>query len=997
MKRNKQFVALGLVIMTIAWSCGEKKPPASLSETENPSQSTDSASVAEQDPSGLNVLSSVRVENQNAGGVKVLLSGSKPMSPNIFKLTEPDRIVVDLTDTKVGNVPAETPVSGGSIQNIKVEQFDDSQSSLSRVEIVLSSPQEYQVETDGNSLNLNIGAVDAVPAQATAEAPSPPTGNEQVFSVNQDASQDPFALTNQQEGISSTDLEQTLSSPVGNAPTEAGAPSKATGLTDVSYAGSAEGTVVVLTGNGTFENFEKTSLNNPNRIVIDLKDVKKQYKGSSKIKSNTSEVSNIRLGENAGSVRVVMDLKGEVPDFQTSVDGNKLTITIPGAPAVAAASAEPVPTESLAPTSFAETPAEPAAPVVSEPEPAVPSLPAVEETPSVSTAVVDVTPAVSNSKKVTIDRVNFEQVLNEGKSRLTIGVNQSDAKFDVQQISDQELKIVIPNSKFKSNVLSKFLDTSAYQTSVRKITPKYNSASKSTEFTVALSEKTDYNVNQDSNSIHVDFTIPETVAQSGTDTASSPAAVSETIMPAPEQTLSNTTPKSNVVAKDYRYVKESFMSDSAGDDSPLSQMGAILSGRVGGKKFSGRKISLDFKDADIRSIFRLIADISKFNLIISDDVSGRVTIRLDDVPWDQAFAIILQSKSLWFEKYGNIVRVAPAKKLQEEKESAAAAEQAAQAVQPLDILFKPVSFAQADTLIKQVGTVLSARGSVDIDSRTNTLIIKDIRENLDKAKKMVDILDTQTPQVSIESRIVEATTTFTRSFGITWGGNTRFTAATGNPTGMYFPNSVAVSPFALNFPVDGGFVNSTANISLGSINNVLDLDVALALGEQKGYSKLISAPKVTVLDNKSATITSGSRIPFITQTADSGSNVRFENAATTLDVTPHITNDGSILMTLTATRNEPNFAQLVQGNPLIDQRTATTEVLVKSGNTTVLGGIYATRTGRSINRFPFISSIPIIGALFQNYDKQLSRTELLIFVTPRIVGDEREAIRDIRE
>jgi type IV pilus assembly protein PilQ len=149
------------------------------------------------------------------------------------------------------------------------------------------------------------------------------------------------------------------------------------------------------------------------------------------------------------------------------------------------------------------------------------------------------------------------------------------------------------------------------------------------------------------------------------------------------------------------------MSDSALDDSPLSQMGAILSGNVSGKKFSGRKISLDFKDADIRSIFRLIADISKFNFIISDDVAGRVTIKLDDVPWDQAFAIILQSKGLWFEKYGNIVRIAPARKLQEEKESAAAAEQAAQAVKPLDILFKPVSFAQADTLIKQVGTVLS--------------------------------------------------------------------------------------------------------------------------------------------------------------------------------------------------------------------------------------------------------------------------------------------------
>lgn len=990
MKKNKILVALGLVMIVAALSCGEKKPPSSLSDAQNPSSEQP---IVQDDPSGLNVLSSVRVENQNAGGVKVLLAGSKPMSPNIFKLTEPDRIVVDLTDTKVGNVPAETPVTGGNIQNIKVEQFDDAQSSLSRVEIVLNSPQEYQVESDGNSLNLNIGAVDAAPSPSSAETPAArPAKNEQVFSVNKDSTQDPFALSNQQEGVSSTDLEQTLSNPVGNsveaAPAGTAEASKATSLTDVSYAGSAEGTVVVLTGNGTFENFEKKSLDSPNRIVIDLKDVKKEYKGSSKIKSNTSEVSNIRLGENSGNVRVVMDIKGAIPEYQTSVDGNKLTITIPSAPPAVVAQPEPA-----APV-VAEAAPEPASPVEAAPaftpEPAAaPSLPTPEPAPV----------ATSGGKRVTIDRVNFEQVLNEGKSRFTIGVNQADATYDVQQISDQELKVIVPNSKFKTNVLSKFLDTSAYQTSVKKITPKYNSATKSTEFTISLSEKTDYIATQDATSIHMDFTIPETIAQTGgTDTKSVPAAVPETTL-APgamaEQTLNDKLVKAPV--KDYRYVHESFMSDSYLDDSPLSQMGAILSGRVGGKKFSGRKISLDFKDADIRSIFRLIADISKFNLIISDDVSGRVTIRLDDVPWDQAFAIILQSKGLWFEKYGNIVRVAPSKKLQEEKESAAAAEAAAQAVQPLDILFKPVSFAQADTLIKQVGTVLSARGSVDIDSRTNTLIIKDIRENLDKAKKMVDILDTQTPQVSIESRIVEATTSFTRSFGITWGGNTRFTAATGNPTGLYFPNSAAISPFALNFPVEGGFVNSTANVSLGSINNVLDLDVALALGEQKGYSKLISAPKVTVLDNKSASITSGSRIPFITQTADSGSNVRFENAATSLEVTPHITNDGSILMTLTATRNEPNFAQLVQGNPLIDQRSATTEVLVKSGNTTVLGGIYATRAGRSINRFPFISSIPIIGALFQNYNKTISRTELLIFVTPRIVGDEREAIRDIRE
>jgi type IV pilus assembly protein PilQ len=979
MKKDQMNKIVWLLAITAGISCGEKKPPASVADAgDAPVTATEIAP----DPSGLNVLSIIDVQGQSAGGSKIVLTGTKPMSPNIFKLTEPDRIVVDLTDTKVGNVSADTNVDDASVQNIKVEQFDDAQSSLSRVEIVLKAPAEYQVESNGNAIALNIGQMDMVsslePVAPVAPAADSSLAGEQVFSVGGEASQDPFALSNQQEGISTQDLEQTLSNPVGAVDTGI---AKATSLTEVNYAASSEGTVVILTGNGNFEGVENTSLENPNRIVVDLKDIRKDYKGSSKIKLNTSEVTNIRVGESAGNIRVVLDLKGKaIPQYRVdNVDG-KITITVPGpenfvTETVAEASVEPAP-----PETFVEAPVESFTP------------------PSV--ANVDMTEAPVNNRRVVVDKVNFANLSEQGKSRFSIGVNQPDAQFDVQEISDRELKVLIPNSKFKTNVLSKYLDTSEYSSAVKKITPKYDAANRSTEYTITMSEKVNYNIQQTGNSINMDFDIPASLAggTSSDQTRTNSAVVSETIVPSTETVLSaKGEVKGGVTKKDYRYVKESFMSDSGLDDSPLSQMGAILAGNVSGKKFSGRKISLDFKDADIRSIFRLIADISKFNLIISDDVAGRVTIKLDDVPWDQAFAIILQSKGLWFEKYGNIVRIAPAKRLQEEKESAAAAEQAAQAVKPLDILFKPVSFAQADTLIKQVGTVLTPRGSVDIDSRTNTLIIKDIRENLEKAKRMVDILDTQTPQVSIESRIVEATTTFTRSFGITWGGNTRFTAATGNPTGLYFPNSVAVSPFALNFPVDGGFVNSTANIRLGSINNVLDLDLALALGEQKGYSKLISAPKVTVLDNKAASITSGSRIPFITQTADSGSNVRFENAATTLNVTPHITNDGSILMTITATRNEPNFAQLVQGNPLIDQRTATTEVLVKSGNTTVLGGIYATRTGRSINRLPFLSSVPIIGALFQNYDKQLSRTELLIFVTPRIVGDEREAIRDIRE
>jgi hypothetical protein len=277
MKKDQMKKIVWLLAMTAGVSCGEKKPPSSPATSENAPAPVELTP----DPSGLNVLSIIDVQKQASGGSKVVLTGTKPMSPNIFKLTEPDRVVVDLTDTKVGNVGPDTNVDDASIQNIKVEQFDDAQSSLSRVEIVLKAPAEYQVESNGNTLSLNIGQMDssldssANPVDAAVVDGS--LADEQVFSVNKDVSQDPFSLSNQQDGISTKDLEQTLSNPVGAsdvAVVDAGLQS-ATSLTDVNYAASSEGTVVILTGNGNFESIENTSLENPNRIVVDLKNIKK--------------------------------------------------------------------------------------------------------------------------------------------------------------------------------------------------------------------------------------------------------------------------------------------------------------------------------------------------------------------------------------------------------------------------------------------------------------------------------------------------------------------------------------------------------------------------------------------------------------------------------------------------------------------------------------------------------------------------------------------------
>jgi type IV pilus assembly protein PilQ len=969
-----RYQVLGMLLgLSMVVGCGSKDAPTTVSDSDAVQESVSF--------DGPNQLQDISVDSQPLGTI-VTFTGTQPMSPNIFKLEEPSRIVVDLTDTQMGDVTNNIAVGDSTVQTISMEQFDDAQGSLSRAEIALNVPSEYQMESFGNQLILRIGDVE-VPAAASEQPLEsiglfPEDGSDapdlnnfeddgQLFPLEGDAATDPFALTTDDAFVAPAD-EVAL---VTDAPASA--------ITDVDYATSEEGTIIMISGNGQVGTVNEQALGEPNRLVFDFVNVLQADLPEKNMMVGTQEVDQIRVGENPEYTRVVLDLKTDtIPEYTLSRTNDKVTILIQ---------------RPLGLVDNATIDALESAPVVSE---ASPNTTMVDD----STVNVDFGLGldVENRRKIVIDKVNFEQMEGIQKSRITIGLNRADTKFDVLIPREDQVKIYIPNARFKNELLERYLDTSEYASSVSRVTPSYDADDKASSFLISTYQtNVPYEISQDGQNLYIDFPMVDKPQEAQAAASNTGTSVDQPLVPAQEVSMSEAmAPEAKETSSfRYKYVDESFMSDSVDTGTPLSQMGRILAGDLDGRRFTGRKISLDIKDADVRSIFRLIADISKFNLIISDDVNGRVTIKLDDVPWDQAFAIILQSKGLWFEKYGNIVRIAPSAKLQEEKEAAAAAERAAQAVKPLDILFKPVSYAEAGTLTSQVGTVLSERGSVDIDSRTNTLIIKDIRENLEKAKKMIDILDTQTPQVSIEARIVEATTRFGRSLGITWTGQSRFTPQTGNPTGLYFPNSIEV-PFALDFTGSLTTATQSAGINMGSINNVLDLDLQLAFGEQRGESKLISSPKVTVLDNKSATISSGRRIPFITQTADSGSNVRFENAATSLNVTPHITNEGAVLMNITATRNEPS-GEVVLDNPIITQRTATTEVLVKSGNTTVLGGIYAMSTGRTIDRVPFLSSIPILGFLFKSNDKTLQRDELLIFITPRIVGDEREAIRDVRQ
>jgi type IV pilus assembly protein PilQ len=433
-------------------------------------------------------------------------------------------------------------------------------------------------------------------------------------------------------------------------------------------------------------------------------------------------------------------------------------------------------------------------------------------------------------------------------------------------------------------------------------------------------------------------------------------------------------------------------------------------GPVLGQQYTGRRIDIDLKDADIHNVLRLLADTGHVNIVTADDVGGNITIRMRNVPWDQVLSVVLEAKNLGMIRQGNLIRVAPMAQLQKERELKLAQQKQEFELTPLETRLIPVSYAKADELQARAKELLSPRGSIAVDERTNVLVARDIAGNLNYIEELVRSLDTQTAQVLIEARIVEATSKYLRDVGIQWGGDYTASAATGNPTGIAFPSSlsasggaydnntptaglspfsrtVATPNFAVNLPAAVGTGTGGAlGISLGSIDNTLNLAVRLSAAESSGLVRIVSAPRVMVLDNREARINQGTLIPF-SQVSALGVQTTFQEAKLQLLVRPHVTADGSISMHVKLNRDEPDFNQTsARGDPTILKREAETDLLVMDGHTAVIGGIYTRNTGRNLDQVPFFGDIPILGVLFQRRRASDSRNELVIFITPRIVN-----------
>jgi type IV pilus assembly protein PilQ len=471
-------------------------------------------------------------------------------------------------------------------------------------------------------------------------------------------------------------------------------------------------------------------------------------------------------------------------------------------------------------------------------------------------------------------------------------------------------------------------------------------------------------------------------------------------------TTAETRPHSRTIAREQDYAAEVDGPEVAGF---LSKMPAQV-GAKSDRKYSGRRIDLDFKDADIHNILRLLSEVGGVNVVTADNVGGTVTIRMRDVPWDQALDVILQAKALGMVRQGNLLRVAPLAQLEQEREAAIARQKQQQQLAPLETRLVPVSYATASDLQPRVRELLTERGSVSVDTRTNMLIVRDIVGQLDNVEDLVRNLDTQTPQVLIESRIVEASSTYSRDIGIQWGGSAVMSSATGNPTGLRFPSDLGIaggvpidnaptnglSPFngtttnpnfAVNLPaVTGNGAGGALGLTMGSLSGAVNLNVRLSAAEAAGSVRIISSPRVLTLDNNEASISQGTLIPF-SQVSAQGVNTAFQEAKLELNVTPHVTSDGAVAMDVKITRNEPDFGRVgANGDPTILEREAVTQLLVDDGDTAVIGGIYTRNTGRNVDQVPFFGDIPVLGVFFKRRRFREDRNELLIFLTPRIVN-----------
>ncbi|NOJ78624.1 type IV pilus secretin PilQ [Myxococcus xanthus] len=865
----------------------------------------------------LNTLRGLDV-SRTGSGAQVVVTGTRPPTFTVFRLSGPERLVVDLSSADATGIKGHHDGSG-PVSGVVASQFSDERASVGRVLLALDKASQYDVRADGNRVVISVdGASQVVPAAAAeqrAEAPAKPGVNTTSVDVKPSASMvsSPSEPKRADVVVAKTALPENV---VAAEADEREVANPARRITAMSFANDT----LRIRADGEIARYEVLELADPPRLAVDLFGVGLATRAP---RVNSGALREVRVGAHSDKVRLVLDVRGTMPAYRVDRASRGLEVVLGG---TVARNAGPVPAAEVAVASVTEVEPLRQAPVKAE-----------------------------SSSLVEVKDLRFEESSAGGRVVMKLS---GTAAWKVDRPDPRSAVLTLDGARLPKK-LERSLDTSALETPVKMISA-FSVPGEGSKVRLVVA---------------ADGAIEEKVSQSG-------------------RTLTWRLDVKGVKTEEVAVAQR-----TAGFTTEAPAYAA--EGAPQQARYRGKRVSFEFKDIDIQNLLRVIAEISKKNIVVADDVSGKVTIRLRNVPWDQALDLVLRTKALGKEEFGNIIRIAPLKTLEEEARLRQERKKSLQQQEDLMVNLIPVNYAVASEMAARVKDVLSERGSVTVDQRTNVLIVKDVRSSTERARSLVRSLDTQTPQVLIESRIVEANTSFSRSLGVQWGGQARAGQATGNSTGLIFPNNLAVTGgssgsapglpdnpnFAVNLPVGvGQGAGGAMGFTFGSAGGALQLNLRLSAAENEGTVKTISAPKVTTLDNNTARISQGVSIPF-SQTSAQGVNTTFVEARLSLEVTPHITQDGSVLMSINASNNQPDPSSTgANGQPSIQRKEANTQVLVKDGDTTVIGGIYVRRGATQVNAVPFLSRIPVLGLLFKNNSEVDTRQELLIFITPRILN-----------
>jgi len=867
-----------------------------------------------------------------ADSVIVTINGNQQLTYTAIKQVFPMGVLFHFPETALDTVKTvTTPPENQIVGSVKATELVEDKSTTSRIFIAMKTDAPYDLKPEDTGLQVSFPKIASrapVAKPPVAKKPSAPQKPQQ-------ASKKDLPAASRLKTVSATPLKNTV--------------------------------VVNVQADGAIKNYKSFTIDGKQpRIVIDMFKIKSPYKKEQRLAVKSPWVRQVRHFAYPDKVRLVLDTpKSSLAKYSASPTAGGLMVHVGKVPEAAS---------KVSPTATAPKK----------------EKPVVAQKTTESKAVVP----LKSGQPAWVNRIDFSSE-EAGKSSLIIGTTVP-IQYDLQKAGAKRLHLKLFNTSLP-DYRKRALITTRFESAVDRVTPVQSAAMKGDSlFTIELREAVPYFVDHKDNMLRINFAA-SSIPPKPYEDADLPEwkKVLAEAPTTPARKVEKSTAAEAKTAEKKPGDKKPAEKAAAGDREPsLEERLAQISPE---KKYTGEKIALDFFDTDIKNVFRILREISGKNFAIDKNVTGKVTLTLErPVPWDQVLDLVLKMNQLGMTMEGDIVRIATLSTLAQESKlkqaqlkASQAAQKQAEALEPLFTEYIPVSYSNAKgEVLPHITAILTKdRGKADVDTRNNQLIITDTAANIQRAKQIVQKIDTVTPQVVIEARIVEAITNFSREIGFDWGEVTLGAFDIPGTSYEVGPTTFLADNIPANFADNGSLTFSLFKTS-GTPFSIVEAQLAAA--EVEGKSNIISSPKIVTLDNKLAKIKQGFEFPYEERDSSGNATVRFKNIDLLLEVTPSVTPDDRIAMNIFVTKNE--VAQQTLQGPALSTNEAQTEILVDDGDTIVIGGILKSTIVWGERGIPGLRKMGVLGWLFKFQTESDDKNELLIFITPRIVKLEQKRL-----